>query len=76
MVQKYKAPTFVKLYSFKENVYINNNLFDNLIKKSIRLRYQFFKDKLHLTNSFRLVNSEGDYIPGLIVDIYNTILVV
>ncbi len=76
MIQKYKAPTFIKLYSYKEDIDINNDLFVKLVDKAIELRYQFFKDNLNTTNSFRLINSEGDYIPGLIVDMYNNVLVV
>lgn len=44
------------------------------IQRAIDLRRQFFKKED--TNSFRLVNAEGDGVPGLIVDQYDKVLVV
>jgi 23S rRNA (cytosine1962-C5)-methyltransferase len=41
---------------------------------SIAFRQIKFKEQL--TNAYRLVNGEGDNLPGLIVDIYNNILVI
>jgi 23S rRNA (cytosine1962-C5)-methyltransferase len=43
------------------------------IKKAINFRAGFFGRE---TNSYRLINSEGDFLPGLIVDKYNNILVI
>ena len=47
------------------------------IKKSfeeaLALRLRFFDEK---TNAFRLVNGEGDNLPGLVVDRYDDILVI
>jgi len=43
------------------------------IKRAVDLRRQFFQDSE--TTAFRLINAEGDAIPGLIVDQYNDILV-
>ncbi|MEI6080161.1 MAG: class I SAM-dependent rRNA methyltransferase [bacterium] len=43
------------------------------ILKAIELRESFF-DKS--TNCFRLVNGEGDSVPGLIIDKYNDVIVV
>lgn len=58
----------------------NNNLFYTMDlwseiqwKKAIELRKYFSSD---LTNSFRLVNGEGDGMPGLIIDIYNDTAVI
>ena len=45
---------------------------DRKIEKSVSVR-----KKLHIdSNAFRLVNSEGDFFPGIIVDIYNNTAVV
>ncbi len=44
------------------------------IKRSIDLRTQFFA--ANDTNAYRLINAEGDGIPGLIVDKYDEIIVV
>ncbi|MGM0598772.1 MAG: class I SAM-dependent rRNA methyltransferase [Candidatus Rifleibacteriota bacterium] len=39
-----------------------------LIKQALNLRTQFFADTE--TNAFRLINGEGDFLPGLIADKY------
>ncbi|MFA6296590.1 MAG: class I SAM-dependent rRNA methyltransferase [Patescibacteria group bacterium] len=44
------------------------------VKNAIELRKIFFD--LKNTNSYRLINSEGDFLPGLIVDKYNDVLVI
>ncbi len=44
------------------------------IDRAIALRSAWFKNKE--TNAYRLINAEGDGIPGLIVDQYDTVLVV
>lgn len=44
------------------------------IRRAIELRKQFFKKED--TNAYRLVNAEGDGVPGLIVDTYADTLVV
>ena len=58
----------------------NNNLFytmnfwsDLQWKKAVDIRKYFSSD---LTNSFRLINGEGDGMPGLIVDIYDDTAVI
>ena len=43
------------------------------IREAADLRKRWFDPKK--TNCFRLINAEGDGIPGLIVDVYNDILV-
>lgn len=43
------------------------------IKRAFTLRKSLFKKKE--TDCYRLINSEGDFIPGLIVDYYNNNLV-
>lgn len=58
----------------------NNNLFHTMTvwseiqwKKAVDLRKNFRSD---LTNSFRLINGEGDGMPGLIIDIYDDTAVI
>ncbi len=43
------------------------------LKAAIHLRHEWFD--LQHTNAYRLVNGEGDGIPGLILDIYNQAIV-
>lgn len=41
-------------------------------------RAAFFRKKLfdpHVTNAYRLINAEGDFLPGLIIDSYHDVLV-
>ncbi len=45
---------------------------DEKIKAAVKLRRQ-----MHInSNGFRLINSEGDFFPGLIVDVYNSTAVI
>lgn len=47
--------------------------FESQWRKAVDLRTTF---DLTLTNSFRLINGEGDGLPGLIVDVYNDTAVI
>lgn len=58
----------------------NNNLFHTMTvwsdlqwKKAVELRKY---NQLDVTNSFRLINGEGDGMPGLIIDIYDDTAVI
>lgn len=44
------------------------------LDEAIRFRKKLFDPKL--TNAYRLVNGEGDGLPGLIVDLYDRVLVI
>lgn len=43
------------------------------LERAIKLREIFFREE---TNAYRLINGEGDNLPGLIVDRYNDVLVI
>lgn len=43
------------------------------LQNAVDLRTTLFKPTV--TNGFRLVNAEGDFLPGLIIDAYNDVLV-
>jgi 23S rRNA (cytosine1962-C5)-methyltransferase len=47
---------------------------ENNISRAKELRKDLFDDSL--TNCYRLINGEGDLIPGLVVDKYNDVLVI
>lgn len=51
---------------------IDKSFFSNLILEAGELRKKFIPPR---TNAYRLVNSEGDFLPGLIVDRYADYLV-
>lgn len=64
----------------EEPIYRRNNVertlelyFDSQWRKALEIRKTF---DLSVTNSFRLINGEGDGLPGLIVDIYNDTAVI
>lgn len=44
------------------------------IESAIKMRMEFFK--LEKTNCFRIINGEGDFLPGLVADYYNQIIVI
>lgn len=63
----------VRVLTFNPQEEIDKNFFQQKIKNAIELRNSLFNDGK--TNAFRLINSESDSIPGLIVDKYNNCLV-
>lgn len=55
---------------------IDSSFFEQRLKSAIAYRKRFgFFDEENPTNVFRLVNGEGDSLPGLICDWYNGVLV-
>lgn len=71
----YSSSIAVKIYSFKkvENLSL---LWKEKLTKAIHLRKDLGYFDHAGTNAFRIVNGEGDFIPGLIVDKYNKTLVI
>ncbi len=43
------------------------------LERAIELRHRYFDPAV--TNAFRLINAEGDFIPGLVADLYDDVLV-
>ena len=60
-----------RIISF-EKVKINREFFENRIKKAVKKR----EELKNITNSYRLIHSEADFLPGLIVDKYGDFLVI
>jgi len=56
----------------KENVVIDEEFFLKRFSKAMKLRKIFYPKE----NCFRLIFSEGDFLPGLIIDIYENVAVV
>ena len=63
---------FCRMLSFDKTPY--EDALKRHILQAIELRKSLFQDKK--TNAFRLINAEGDFIPGLIVDQYADTLVI
>ncbi len=64
----------VRLLSF-EDVPIDRLFLERRMDEAARLRELWFSDPAE-TNAYRLIHSEGDFLPGLIVDRYADFLVV
>ncbi len=62
----------VRILSFDKEQPIS----DELIRKRIKEAYDYRKRLYINSNAFRLVHSEGDLLPGLIVDVYGEYAVV
>ncbi len=63
----------VRVWTFEQNQEINAEFFRRKISAAINFRHNLFDERK--TNSFRLIFSESDGLPGLIVDKYNELLV-
>lgn len=66
-----KSTISVRLFSFKEEI-INEEFFRKRIIQSLQYREEF----LGLKENYRLIFSESDFLPGLIVDKYDKCLVI
>lgn len=62
----------VRILSFDKEEPINKEL----IKKRIKEAYNYRKRLYINSNAFRLIHSEGDLLPGLIVDVYGEYTVI
>ncbi|MEK9152373.1 MAG: class I SAM-dependent rRNA methyltransferase, partial [Patescibacteria group bacterium] len=63
----------VRVLTYRQDENINAEFFERRIKAALSLRQRLFPIK-H-TDAYRLINSEGDFLPGLVVDRYGGILV-
>jgi len=61
----------IRVLSFEKDS-IDRSFFMKRIRKAIDMRKRVVPDN---TNCYRLINAEGDRIPGLFVDLYNTVIV-
>ena len=64
----------VRIWGYDENEEVDDSFFEKRIKKAFDLRKELVLSKE--TDSFRLINSENDFLPGLVVDKYADYLVV
>jgi len=64
-----RAHFAIKILERKE-VPIDEEFFYQKFRKSLKLREKLYKERV-----FRLIHGEGDYLPGLIIDVYDEILV-
>ena len=64
----------LRLLSWNENQRIDEHWWKQTIAQSVLRRKMFFEDKAGATTTFRIIFSEADYLPGLVVDVYGTML--
>ncbi|OGT29130.1 MAG: 23S rRNA methyltransferase [Gammaproteobacteria bacterium RBG_16_51_14] len=64
----------VRVWSFDAGVAVNAAFFHSRLRQAIQRRKQFQAD--FSTTALRLVNAESDGLPGLVVDQYDTYLVI
>lgn len=62
----------VRIWSYDDWEEVNQDFFVRRISKALRLRRQLLPSQ---TTGFRLVNAECDMLPGLIIDIYDSVAV-
>ncbi len=65
----------VRILSFKKQS-IDSEFWYDAINKAYRARRALSLTENKDTNSYRLIHGEGDFLPGLIIDIYNTTAVI
>lgn len=65
----------IRMLAF-EDIKIDEHFFERRIREALSLRADHFGKKRGETNAYRLIHSEGDFLPGLIVDRYADYLVV
>lgn len=68
-----KSQISLRIWSFNENEIIDSEFFQEKILQAIEFRKQLIDSSN--TNVYRLINSESDGLPGLIVDKYDDFLV-
>lgn len=70
-----KSSLSVKLFSFKKGL-ADQNFWQTKLVAAMRLRQELGLTRQESTNAYRLVFTEGDGLPGLIIDYYNGVAVV
>ncbi len=70
-----KSQITVRLFEFgAQNIRIDEAYWHKKIKSAYELRKKYVLNLA--TNAYRLLHAEGDFLPGIIVDIYNKVAVI
>ena len=64
----------LRLLSWNEHEQIDDAWWVNTIKESVLRRSPFFADKKCPTTTFRIIFGEADMLPGLVADVYGTLI--
>ncbi len=63
----------LRLLSWEENVFPNENWFEETVRKAVLRRKSFF-DNPNGTNVFRLIHGEADMLAGIACDLYSRVI--
>ena len=64
----------LRLLSWKEDEEVNDKWWARTITASVLRRSFFFRDKSTPTTAFRIIFGEADMLPGLVADVYGTLI--
>lgn len=70
-----KGTIMVRVLSFVPT-HIDQQFYTDRIREAYSMRKQIGLAESEDTNAFRLIHGEGDYLPGLVIDMYNGVAVV
>jgi len=62
----------VRVWGYDENETVDKSFFIKRIEQALSLRKKYLDQKKN--NSYRIVNSENDFLPGLVIDKYHNYL--
>jgi len=69
------SPIALRIYTLDENEPIDEALFSRRLEEALALRRHLFTADAAPTDAFRLCHGEGDFLPGVIVDVYGPVAV-
>lgn len=64
----------LRLLSWKEEQEVDQRWWAKTIAESVLRRSPFFRDKSSPTTTFRIIFGEADMLPGLVADVYGTLI--
>jgi 23S rRNA (cytosine1962-C5)-methyltransferase len=64
----------VRIWGYDKDERVDERFFSKRIEQAMQIRKKYVES--HLTNAYRVINGENDFLPGLIVDKYADYLVV
>lgn len=67
------SPIRIKVLTNEGGVKIDKSFFKSTISNALKKRIPLFDT---VTNSYRLIHGENDFLPGLIIDVYNDVIVI
>lgn len=69
------SPIALRIYTLDESEPVDGGLYARRLARALALRRSLFSQEREATNAFRLCHGEGDFLPGLVIDIYAEVAV-